>query len=179
MNDLAKNGTIYKNHDTHCSFLLKNKEVLFDLDDLHVVMSTTWFLHTGGYAYGNVKGSYKRDAITGKRTTKVCLLHREILNPPKNLHVDHINGNPLDNRKANLRVCTQSQNSANSRLRSDNRYGVKGIYFDKVKNRFLVRVTFKRKLHIIGGFKTLSEAIKARLIAEDRIHGEFARKHNV
>lgn len=89
--------------------------------------------------------------------------------------VDHKNINPADNRWRNLRKCTASQNKCNQKTTSNNRLGHKCITFKK--NRFTVRISLHRKMHTIGHFKTLKEAIKARNIAGKKLHGAFARFH--
>ena len=70
-------------------------------------------------------------------------VHRLIMGSPEGLHIDHINGNALDNRKQNLRVCTASQNAMNKKLRSDSTTGYKGVY--KVKDP-----RYKKKYKAMG-----------------------------
>ena len=55
-------------------------------------------------------------------------MHRVIMDPPKGMDIDHIDGNTLDNRKENLRICTRSQNCQNKKLRRDSASGYKGVY---------------------------------------------------
>lgn len=83
-------------------------------------------------------------------------LHRLIMECPKELTVDHINHNTLDNRRCNLRICTQFQNNQN-KLRTKIRPGVR-----KVNKKFVAYINGKH----LGTFNTKEEAIKAREITE-------------
>ena len=87
--------------------------------------------------------------------------------------IDHINGDPLDNRWENLRLATHSQNLCNSRVRSDNKVGVKGVC--KSGKRYRATITFGGKTRHIGYFSTLEEASKARADYANQYHCEFAR----
>ena len=90
--------------------------------------------------------------------------------PPKGLVVDHINGNTLDNRRSNLRVCTQSQNLMNSKKPSNNKSGFKGISWHKSSKSWQVYITANKK-RIIGGY------FKCRLLASLK-REELTRKHH-
>lgn len=94
--------------------------------------------------------------------------------PEKNL--DHINGNPSDNRIANLRECNQSQNSANSKLVHATSSIRKGVCYDPGRKKFRAYIRKNGKQHHIGRFDTLDEALAARVEAEQRLHGDFARR---
>ena len=102
-------------------------------------------------------------------------LHRFIMNAPKGKVVDHINHNKLDNRKCNLRVCTQSQNTMNSSLRSDNSSGYTGVYWYKSRSKWLVRITVNGKCINLGYYDDLEEAVKVRKEAEIKYFGEYRR----
>lgn len=88
-------------------------------------------------------------------------------------NVDHANGVKDDNRLANLRECTMSQNIANARLRKDNTSGHKGIW--RENNSWTVEVWCHGKKHRVGVFRDLDQARAARAEAAERLHGEFAR----
>lgn len=105
------------------------------------------------------------------------LLHRLITNCPKHLQVDHINGNPLDNRKSNLRIVTNKENSNNrnfykediainktiesftSRNKLDKQSGIKNIKWNKKCNKWEVGFKKDKKYHYLGLFEDLNEAI--------------------
>ena len=129
-------------------------------------------------------------------------MHRLVMGNPEGMCVDHINGDTLDNRKENLRVCTMSQNSMNKRLRSDSQSGYKGVYelkkpiktkyvskktgevkyyFSMPKKKFQAYIAnpdtpAKRKRHIkLGWHATAEEAAVAYDKKAIEIHGEFAK----
>ena len=85
-------------------------------------------------------------------------LHRAIMNCPKNKIIDHINHNTLDNRKENLRICTQEDNQKNRSLSKNNKSGYSGIR--KRDNRYIVEIG-KRRTYL-GSFQNLDDAIKTR-----------------
>lgn len=72
--------------------------VKIDEEDIDKVICLQWHITTGGYV---------------ESTSGIRLLHRLIMNAKEGEEVDHINGNKLDNRKENLRLCTREQNSHN------------------------------------------------------------------
>lgn len=88
--------------------------------------------------------------------------------------VDHINGNPTDNRLCNLREATPEQSSCNTRITSRNKSGVKGVYWHLDKKRWVVVVGFRRKKVQADRFRTVEEARIAVMEARSRLHGEFA-----
>lgn len=89
--------------------------------------------------------------------------------------VDHINGNGLDNRWANLRLASVAQNMANSKARVDNKSGIKGVQQQKNKSStWMARITVNRKNIYIGTYATKQEAHQAYLAAAKKYHGDFA-----
>ena len=96
--------------------------------------------------------------IRGRINNKQVQLHRYITNCPKNLVVDHINRNTLDNRRENLRCVTQSINSLNTKIKSTNKSGYRLISWHKSNNKWVIQ--YKGKY--IACANTLEEAIKIR-----------------
>jgi len=90
--------------------LSTGSECLIDDDDLPLVAGITWLEHQKGE---RIKRLYVRGWC--KLTQRNVYMHRQIVEPPVGYCVDHINGNCLDNRRANLRVCTLIQNNGNAR----------------------------------------------------------------
>lgn len=88
--------------------------------------------------------------------------------------VDHINGNGLDNRRSNLRICTHAQNLMNRGASKTNRTGLRGVTAHR-KNSFRARIRVHGKLHDLGCFRTAEEAGAAYDAAARQLHGEFYR----
>jgi len=90
-------------------------------------------------------------------------------------YVDHIDGNPANNRIGNLRQSTNQQNSCNQRIKKANKSGFKNVSWSKEKNKWVVRVqTFGQVVHV-GYFENLKDAVDAAIISRNTIHHEFAR----
>ena len=104
-------------------------------------------------------------------------LHRLIMNvTDPNIFVDHINHNGLDNRKSNLRICTNQENIRNCKVPKNNKSGYKGIYWAKDKNKQTVQITLNNKTKYIGRYEKLEDAIAARKEATKKYYGEFANE---
>lgn len=105
---------------------------------------------------------------------KMFLLHRLIWESaygkiPDDLCIDHIDGNPLNNKLANLRLVTHKQNMENvSKARTDNRVGAKGVKLQGGK--YCARITTNHKDIWLGTFKTLEEASMAYAMASNKYH---------
>jgi hypothetical protein len=97
-------------------------------------------------------------------------LHRMVMRAPKNLMVDHINGNRLDNRKENLRLCSVKNNAVNKKGKN----GYKGIYFDKNIQKWVAQITKNYHTKSLGCFKSPEEAALAYNKAAKKIHGKYA-----
>lgn len=99
-------------------------------------------------------------------------MHRAIVGAQAGQDVDHINGNGLDNRRENLRVCSRAQNLANRRSSRRRRSGLKGAY--KLGERWLASIKSNGKTRHLGVFDTPEEAHAAYCAAARELHGEFA-----
>lgn len=118
---------------------------------------------------GYVQIRYKRRSLMAHRI--VFLMHHGYLPP----FIDHINGNPQDNRIVNLREATSSQNTHNSKLLGNNTSGVKGVDWQRSVSKWRARVQANGKRVTIGFFETLEEARQAVVAAREQYHGDFAR----
>lgn len=99
-------------------------------------------------------------------------LHRFVLVCNSGLHIDHIDGNGLNNQKSNLRVCLPRQNQYNARKRIDNSVGLKGVTF--VRGRYHSQIQFNEIHKFLGSFSTPEEAHLAYVEASRKLHGEFS-----
>src|SRR5438128_2871414 len=102
-------------------------------------------------------------------------MHQLILNYySTKLTCDHINLNSLDNRKENLRICTNQQNNWNKPAGIRNKTGIVGVHFAKHCNRWCAQIKINGKTKHLGIFKDIQDAIKIRQEAEIRLRGEYA-----
>jgi hypothetical protein len=136
------------------------EKILIDTQDFECVIKHSWCVSKTGYAVANISG-------------KVTKLHRFLLSVNKNQIIDHINGNPLDNTRINLRICTNAQNTKNNKLSKNASMPYSGIKITK-SNKYKARITVNFKEIHLGCFNTLDEAICARKNAELKYYGEFA-----
>lgn len=139
----------------------KGGEILVDIDDVERVVNTGIWHSQNGYAITIVDN-------------KTIHMHRLITNCPDGYVIDHINHNRYDNRKKNLRICTQVQNSYNKKKQSNNKSGTTGVYYHKKKKRWYALIGFNKKHISLGYYENKEDAIKARKEAEKKYFGEFA-----
>lgn len=88
--------------------------------------------------------------------------------------IDHISHDKMDNRRANLRKCTNAQNIRNGSLSKNNTSGVTGVYFDNNRGKWHAQIRVDRKAIFLGRFDSFDEAVAARREAEKVYFGEFA-----
>jgi len=145
--------------------------VLIDADEWENVSRFHWHHNSskigGPYFRGWVKN------IDGTRTH--VYLHRFIINAPKEKHVDHINGNTLDNRKINLRLCFQIENCHNSKKSKKNTTGYKGVTYNKREKKYKAQICLNWEHKCLGTFETAEEAYAAYCRAACEYYGQFAR----
>lgn len=145
--------------------LSSDKVALVDDEDFEYLSQFKWY-DAHGYAARNyfIKGKHIHVSM-----------HREILgNIPSNVQTDHINGNKLDNRRENLRLCNNAQNNQNKGLTKDNTTGFKGLRWYKPSKRWQVRIAVYGKQIHLGYFKDITKAVKTYNTAAKKYHGEFA-----
>lgn len=142
------------------------KIAIIDLDDVALISKYKWCYHKG-YAI-------TKDPITKKEIG----MHNLIMGVQSNdIFIDHIfherEDGGLDNRKNNLRLVNRIQNSQNSVLSINNTSGIKGVDWDKQREKWRARISINKKRIILGWFDNKEDAIKARKNAEKEFYGEY------
>lgn len=152
--------------------LTQGKVAIVDDEDFEELSKYKWWVCNYRYASTIIK-------IEGK--SKFISMHRFILKLEDNPNfVDHINGNGMDNRKENLRLCSNSQNKMNAKKRSDHKNSkYKGVSFSKdpkrKKSPWRVKITLNKKVVFSRYFSTELQAAKAYNEAAIKYFGEFAK----
>lgn len=152
--------------------LTQNKVTLVDDEDFDELSKYSW-QYDNGYASRRTLAEEG-----GKRQTRIWM-HRLIANTPDGFFTDHKNHNKLDNRKANLRTCTHSQNKANITRNSNNKSGYKGVYLRKSHNLWVAQITINRKVTFLGYFRNPRDAAIRYNAAALKHFGEFAYLNQV
>lgn len=150
-----------------------NKYALVDDDIFEQLSKYRWFLDKGGYA---VRQVYEKGSGRANRKVSDWKMHRLVTDAPKGTQVDHINGNRLDNRRENLRLCNQSGNSCNSKTRVDNKSGFRGVSWNKQRNKWKVTIQKGNQIYHGGFYIELADAAGASLGLRILLHGEFVKE---
>jgi len=148
-----------KSNDKTKIKLTKGKYALIDKEDYEELSKFNWCY---GRGYAN-----RTDKTTGER----MLMHRVIMDCPPDKFIDHINGNRLDNRKSNLRICTHSENTKNRKPNKGKKY--KGTFMQG--NHYTSKICNNGKYYYLGYFKNEEDAARAYDKAAKELHGEFAK----
>lgn len=148
-------------------------------DLLHYCEETGCFTRRVTKRSGSVAGGlddkgYIRIRVDGKRyrSHRLAWMYTHGYWPASEL--DHINGDRSDNRIANLREASRSENMRNQRVRSDNTSGHKGVYWSAHKSRWVAQIADNGKLIHLGYFTDIDGAIAVYVAAAHRLHGAFA-----
>lgn len=152
--------------------LTKGFAALVDDEDFETVSRRKWYaLKVKNTVYGCSRPSL------GNRRYGSLLMHRFVMRInglDKDGSIDHRNGNGLDNRKANLRIGTHSQNCQNQKLHCDSSTGVKGVTWDKRRNKFVAQIQVDGRHIFLGRFTQKQEAAEAYKVAALNLFGEYA-----
>ncbi len=152
--------------------LTRGKSALIDSEDVALVSRFNW--HASPGTTGDFYARRTEHTADGKVIT--IRMHREILGINNERLTDHANGNTLDNRKSNLRSCTDSQSVINT-IRKPNSCGVRGVHFDRSKGKWKARIGVDGRSISLGYFLTKEDAASVRKQAERKYHGEFGTRY--
>lgn len=141
--------------------LTQDKFALVDDADYEELSSHKWFYGCRDYAGRSDNG-------------KIIYMHRFLLNTPQGLQTDHINGNRIDNRKENLRICTRNQNIYNQRQRINSNSPYKGVRWHERLGKWGVRIQVNGKRKFLGLYLTVQEAALAYNKEAEKAHGIYA-----
>lgn len=139
-------------------------DVKYSSEDAELVLKNTWHAQTytkGSFRIANSKKKYLHRLILG------------IINP--HISVDHIDMDPLNNTRENLRSCSHTENNCNRSKQSNNKSGHKGVSWDKENSKWVAHISYNKKCLNLGRFRDIHDAIAAYAIATEKYHKEFAR----
>jgi len=151
--------------------LTQDKVAIVDDADFNFLNRFKWCVCRGK---GNYYYAYRHKKMENGRQLFV-LMHKEILNPPSEMETDHRDGNTLNNRRKNIRICTRTENQRNRKPNRNSRSAFKGVCWYKQTNRWLSRIYLNGKAKHLGYFMTEEEAAFAYDMAAKKLFGEFAR----
>lgn len=140
---------------------------IIDDEDLEKVIKYKWQKSSSGYATTCIKNG------------NTMLMHRLVLNVPKEKWTHHVNENKLDNRRVNLRICSPKQNHAARGITRHNTSGYKGVCWDKNRNKWMAYISIDNKFKQLGRHDNIIDAAKAYDKKAIEVHGEFAKVNNV
>lgn len=153
--------------------LSKGRYAIIDNFDLELVMRYEWYYYKA--KAGHNEYAMAPDRIFGQAKAKPIFLHKLLMRSANGLHVDHINGNGLDNRRENLRLCTSRQNSYNSKKRVINASSkYKGVHLLKGGNKWKAQINKDGIHYHLGQFDTEILAAEAYNVKAIELFGSFS-----
>ncbi|MHA2022748.1 MAG: HNH endonuclease [Candidatus Thorarchaeota archaeon] len=159
-------------YDDRVEIVLRNfyqQEVgkaIIDIEDLEIVRRLKWHMNDTGYVARNQKNRSKME-----------LLHRFIMKASdQDPDIDHINRNPLDNRKSNLRFCSKSRNMFNIGIPTHNTSGVVGVCWSKREKKWSAYIERNGRRRSLGNFLLFEDAVQVRKDAELEHFGEVIQR---
>jgi hypothetical protein len=154
--------------------LTQGKVAIVDDDMFDYLNQWKWYAHEDGntfYARRNI-------TISNSKQSKIQM-HRLIAKPTKDMVIDHIDGDGLNNQRINLRICTSMQNIINRKLNANSKTGYKGVSYIKISNKFRAYININRINKHLGYFIDPIDAARAYNAAALKYHGEFANLNKI
>lgn len=151
--------------------LTRGKIAIVDDEDYdYLIARGKWHCTHSGYAV-------RTERQLGRKV--YIFMHRLIANAPRGKVADHIDRNPLNNQRSNLRICTQAENTRNASLSKNNTSGFNGVIWCTSAKKWRVSIVVDRAQKYIGVFSCKIEAAKAYNAAALKYHGEFAKINEI
>lgn len=151
--------------------LTKGYVAVIDAADIHLVNHRNWCVRINLRRDGSMGAIYAQARVDGRLVTMHSVIAGEIAQH----EIDHRDGDGLNNRRANLRPASHGQNMCNSRTRTDNTSGFKGVCFDKRAGKWKAYIRSKGRLIDCGLHPSPQSAAEAYARASAKFHGEFGR----
>lgn len=152
-----------------CGASANGKSMIIDDDDYGMVNKYSWNISIkdkNEYASAYLLGS-------GHRGTRIYA-HRLIMNAERGQHIDHKNGDGLDNRRGNLRISTNQENHFNTRKKSKSSSIYKGVTWENRRKHWVAQIMIDGKHIYIGKFDSEVDAAKAYDSRAKELFGDFA-----
>jgi hypothetical protein len=149
--------------------LTKGYEAVIDAADAMIVGQYNWYVHVQPHTV------YVRRLQRVGNCQKTVYLHRFLCGEPLGHEIDHIDCDALNNRRSNIRVATRQQNAHNLKPLKGTSCELKGVSFDKAKNKWKSGISVAGKYRNLGRFNTPEDAHLAYCRASKKYHGEFGR----
>ena len=143
------------------------------VDDLDYEQLNQYKWHAQKCRSGWCAARNELNRSTRRRT--IILMHRAIMQASPGVQIDHYNGNGLDNRRSNLRCCTNSQNQMNSKKRASSTSRFKGVSWDSVNRKWRADITINYRGRNLGRFESELDAARTYNKAASELFGKFAR----
>ena len=140
-----------------------NSRFYFDIEDFDLIKDYSWNEHILQNGYHALEAWSSEQKSIVRMSWIIC-----------GKGYDHINHNPLDNRKENLRTATQVQNIYNRGKQRTNKSGVIGVYWMKDRNKWRAQLRKYGKIVMSAQFDSFDEAVAERLKAEQKYFGAFS-----
>jgi hypothetical protein len=164
--NLSKN-IFYEQDGCMVGITQKGKKFYFDKIDFEFIKNYTWCIGSQGYP-------------STRFNRKIKLMHRIITDAQEGQYVDHINHDTCDNRRENLRICTNAENLHNTNKRKNTISKYKGVYcYKRGKKRYNAYIKHDGRNRSLGYYETEEEAALAYNKAATELFGEFAKLNDI